>query len=181
MPCDCIVQVIDESKGPITRKDYELWAAPAGNPLFGKVFDLLGQVNPAIDTGSTSSSSTSTSSTTTDATGTAVLGFERTKPLINQQVAMKNREQISESLFTGVKGLDTLTPLGRGASLLVIGPNGSGKTLLGVDALLGQKGSGVKSVLASTTMSNEELQQVVEVRGGWGLGGGYWGEGERRG
>jgi hypothetical protein len=33
--------------------------------------------------------------------GLSALGLERLKPLINQQVAMKNREQITESLFTG--------------------------------------------------------------------------------
>ncbi len=38
------------------------------------------------------------------------------------------------------QGLDILTPLGRGASLLVIGPAGSGKTQLGLDAVLAQVG-----------------------------------------
>lgn len=33
--------------------------------------------------------------------GINAIGLERLKPLINQQVAMKNREQITESLFTG--------------------------------------------------------------------------------
>jgi hypothetical protein len=33
--------------------------------------------------------------------GMDAIGLERLKPLINQQVAMKNREQITESLFTG--------------------------------------------------------------------------------
>jgi hypothetical protein len=33
--------------------------------------------------------------------GLSVLGLERLKPLIKEQVAMKNREQITESLFTG--------------------------------------------------------------------------------
>lgn len=35
--------------------------------------------------------------------GINAVGLERLKPLINQQVAMKNREQITESLFTGKK------------------------------------------------------------------------------
>lgn len=37
--------------------------------------------------------------------------------------------------------LDTLTPLGRGATLLVIGPHDSGKTTLAVGAILGQRAS----------------------------------------
>jgi hypothetical protein len=83
---------------------------------------------------------------------------------------------------TGVKALDALTPLGRGASLLVIGPNGSGKSQLAVDALLGQVGGDVRAVLAATTMSPQELQQVVQVSSGAGQrhGGGSRAE-ERRG
>jgi F-type H+-transporting ATPase subunit alpha len=64
-----------------------------------------------------------------------------------------------------VKALDTLTPLGRGASLLVIGPNNSGKTTLALDAILGQKGSGVRCVLASTTLSAQQLEARLQV--GW--------------
>jgi F0F1-type ATP synthase alpha subunit len=45
----------------------------------------------------------------------------------------------------GVKALDTLTPLGRGSSLLVIGPQGCGKTTVALDAIIGQKGSQVSA------------------------------------
>jgi F-type H+-transporting ATPase subunit alpha len=64
---------------------------------------------------------------------------------------------------TGVKALDTLTPLGRGASLLVIGPHNSGKTTLAVDAILGQRASGVKCVVASTTLTAQQLEQRLKV------------------
>ncbi|GIL83718.1 hypothetical protein Vretifemale_12457 [Volvox reticuliferus] len=63
---------------------------------------------------------------------------------------MKNREQINESLLTGVKALDILTPFGRGASLLVIGPCGSGKTRLALDAIAGQaRWSGIAAATSS--------------------------------
>lgn len=65
-----------------------------------------------------------------------------------------------------MKALDALTPLGRGASLLVIGPNGSGKTSLGLDAILGQRGSGIKCVYASVTQTTEEMVKTVQVGGG---------------
>lgn len=64
----------------------------------------------------------------------------------------------------GVKALDTLTPLGRGASLLVIGPHNSGKTTLAVDAILGQRSTGVKCVMSSTTLSAQQLEQRLKVR-----------------
>jgi hypothetical protein len=63
-----------------------------------------------------------------------------------------------------VKALDTLTPLGRGASLLVIGPHNSGKTTLAVDAILGQRSTGVKCVMSSTTLSAQQLEQRLKVR-----------------
>lgn len=37
-----------------------------------------------------------------------------------------------------VQALDTLTPLGRGQAQLLVGPAGSGKTSLAVDAIIGQ-------------------------------------------
>eukprot|EP00955_Chlamydomonas_euryale_P107010 365741-Chlamydomonas_euryale.AAC.1 len=40
------------------------------------------------------------------------------------------------------QGLDILTPLGRGMNLLVMGPRGSGKTTLAIDAVLAQANSG---------------------------------------
>lgn len=75
---------------------------------------------------------------------------------------MAQRAQISECLLTGVRALDALTPLGRGASFLVIGPDGSGKTTLAVDAMLGQVGSGVHCVYASTTNTHQQLQQLAD-------------------
>lgn len=66
-----------------------------------------------------------------------------------------------------MKALDTLTPLGRGASLLVIGPNGSGKTTLALDAIQGcQKGARIRCVLSSTTQTAEQLDGRLKV-GGW--------------
>jgi RecA/RadA recombinase len=70
---------------------------------------------------------------------------------------------------TGVKALDTLTPLGRGASLLVIGPGGSGKTTLALDAVQTQAAAGVRCVMACTTLTPVQLEARLKV-GVWGGG-----------
>ena len=89
--------------------------------------------------------------------GGPFIGFDRTRPLVNQQVPMRAREPIAEGVTTGVKALDILTPLGRGASLLVVGPKGSGKSALGLDAAIGQalcSGSGASSSSGSGASSS---------------------------
>jgi len=40
--------------------------------------------------------------------------------------------------LTPLQAVDTLTPLGRGQAQLLVGPAGSGKSSLAVDAILGQ-------------------------------------------
>jgi F0F1-type ATP synthase alpha subunit len=81
---------------------------------------------------------------------------------------MPHKFCVSAAAFVaaGVKALDTLTPLGRGASLLVIGPNNSGKTTLALDAIQGcQLGSNMRCVLASTTLSAKDLEKRLKVSG----------------
>lgn len=150
------MQVVDDSQGPVTRKDYELVLAPAGDDLFGRVVDFLGRPvdipghQETQQAASTSSAATTAATTaTTEAadsgkasggsTNSAVavaegdddvipglasarraLGVERTRPLLNTQVAMKDRDQINESLFTGVKvsGGGVLPALCVGVSVL---------------------------------------------------------------
>ncbi len=69
-------------------------------------------------------------------------------PLLAKSPNMEDREQINAALFTGVAAVDTLTPLGRGQSILLAGLRGSGKVDLMVEAALGLKSSGVRCVLS---------------------------------
>lgn len=89
------------------------------------------------------------------------LGADALLPLLNAQPDMDSREQIHESLLTGVKALDILTPLGRGQALQVVGPQGAGKTQLCVDAVAGQRGSGVRCVYAAVGATREQLRRTV--------------------
>ncbi|GAX73139.1 hypothetical protein CEUSTIGMA_g592.t1 [Chlamydomonas eustigma] len=160
-----VLQVVDETKGPMTRKDYDIFMSPAGDTLFGKMVNYFG-IEQGLDTEScTSSSETGGDDDCVPSASQQRVptGFDKVRPLINHQVDMKGREQITECLLTGVKALDILTPLGRGMSFLVIGPHGSGKTSLGLDALLGQSSTGVKCVYACTDNNDVELEHVMSL------------------
>ena len=54
-----------------------------------------------------------------------------------------DRVPIDETLFTGIKIIDTVIPLGKGQRELIIGNRVTGKTALAVDTILNQKDKGV--------------------------------------
>lgn len=82
-------------------------------------------------------------------------------PLLAKCPDMENRETINQPLFTGVAAVDTLTPLGRGQSILVAGLRGSGKTDLLVEAIIGQRSSGVRCVMSLIGEESMDYAQSI--------------------
>lgn len=146
-----ILQVVDESEGPCTKKEYHLTMVPVGSSLWGQVVDHLGRAL----------SKTGDLLRGEPQGACQQLGTEAWLPLLNRQPDMGSREQITEALITGVKALDILTPLGRGQALQVSGPKGSGKTQLCLDAILGQQGTGVRCVYAAVGCTGDQLSRTV--------------------
>jgi F-type H+/Na+-transporting ATPase subunit alpha len=56
------------------------------------------------------------------------------------------RDFVSEPLFTGIKIVDALIPLGRGQRQLIVGDKGLGRSAIALDAILAQKTTGVRCV-----------------------------------
>jgi len=54
------------------------------------------------------------------------------------------RQKINEPLFTGIKIIDSLIPIGRGQRELIIGDKGTGKTSIAFDIILNQKNENFK-------------------------------------
>ncbi|MBU1741487.1 MAG: F0F1 ATP synthase subunit alpha, partial [Proteobacteria bacterium] len=50
------------------------------------------------------------------------------------------RKSVHEPMYTGLKAIDAMTPIGRGQRELIIGDRQIGKTAIGVDAIINQKG-----------------------------------------
>ena len=49
------------------------------------------------------------------------------------------RQSVSEPLQTGIKAIDSMTPIGRGQRQLIIGDRKTGKTAVCVDTILNQR------------------------------------------
>ena len=57
------------------------------------------------------------------------------------------RQSVDEPLQTGIKAIDAMVPVGRGQRELIIGDRQTGKTAVAIDAIINQKGTGVKMYL----------------------------------
>src|SRR6185436_4908041 len=51
-----------------------------------------------------------------------------------------DRSPVKEPLQTGLKAIDSMIPIGRGQRELIIGDRQTGKTAIGIDAIISQKG-----------------------------------------
>ena len=134
-----------------------------GDELVGRVVDFLGRPYPLDSPAAAAAATAGTQQHQQQPIGTSAQ-----LPLFNAQPDMESREQIAEPLLTGVRALDVLTPLGRGQAQQVVGPAGSGKSQLCVDAVMGQRGAGVRCVYAAVGCSRQQLQRTLEQMAGHG-------------
>jgi F-type H+-transporting ATPase subunit alpha len=92
-------------------------SVPVGDGLLGRVVDPLGN---AID-------------------GKGPVEFTERRLLETQAPSVVERQPVSEPLQTGIKAIDSMTPIGRGQRQLIIGDRQTGKTAVLVDTIINQK------------------------------------------
>ena len=73
------------------------------------------------------------------------------------------RQPVREALQTGIKAIDAMTPIGRGQRELIIGDRKTGKTQIGVDTIINQKGKGVKCFYVAVGQKDSTVAGVVET------------------
>jgi F-type H+-transporting ATPase subunit alpha len=71
------------------------------------------------------------------------------------------RKGVSVPLQTGVKAIDALIPIGRGQRELIIGDRQTGKTAIAIDAIINQKGTGVKCVYVAIGQKESKVAKIV--------------------
>ncbi len=112
---------------------------PIGTELLGRVVDALG--NPIDGKGPIGS-------TLTDA-------IEKIAPGVIDRVS------VDQPLQTGLKAIDAMVPIGRGQRELIIGDRQTGKTAIAVDAIINQKGNGVKCIYVAVGQKASSIASVV--------------------
>merc|ERR1711879_828852 len=71
------------------------------------------------------------------------------------------RQGVDQPMQTGYKAVDSMVPIGRGQRELIIGDRQTGKTALAVDAIINQKGTGVKCVYVAVGQKQSSIANVV--------------------
>jgi F-type H+-transporting ATPase subunit alpha len=104
-------------EGDPVKQTGEVLSVPVGDALLGRVVDTLG--NP-ID-------------------GKGPINTTERRLLEVQAPSVVERQPVSEPLQTGIKAIDSMTPIGRGQRQLIIGDRQTGKTALLVDTIINQK------------------------------------------
>ena len=128
-------------EGDEVRSTGRVLSVPVGDALLGRVVDSLGA---PID-------------------GKGPLETTERRLLETQAPSVVQRQPVNKPLQTGIKAIDTMTPIGRGQRQLIIGDRQTGKTALVVDTILAQKGLGVKCIYVAIGQKNSTVAEVVET------------------
>ncbi|MEO7351074.1 MAG: F0F1 ATP synthase subunit alpha [Marmoricola sp.] len=104
-------------EGQTVRRTGEILSVPVGDNFMGRVIDPLGN---AID-------------------GLGDIEDEGRRALELQAPGVMARKSVHEPLATGIKAIDSMTPIGRGQRQLIIGDRSTGKTTIAIDTIINQK------------------------------------------
>jgi F-type H+-transporting ATPase subunit alpha len=132
---------LDIAEGEEVKSTGNLLSVPVGEAVIGRVLDPLG--NPLDGKG-------------------PVITSER-RPVETPAPGIAQRQPVRQPLQTGIKAIDAMTPIGRGQRELVIGDRKTGKTAIGVDAIINQRGTGVKCFYVAVGQKESTVANVIEA------------------
>ena len=105
------------AQGQQVKRTGRVLSVPVGDGFLGRTIDPLGQ---PID-------------------GLGDIPAEEQRALEVQAASVVQRQGVKEPLQTGIKAIDSMTPIGRGQRQLMIGDRKTGKTAVCVDTIINQK------------------------------------------
>ncbi len=132
---------IELQEGDICKRTGKIAQVPVGDAVVGRVVDSLGA--PLDGKGPIDAKE-----------------FRRVEMVAPGVIA---RQSVNEPMYTGLKAIDAMTPVGRGQRELIIGDRQIGKTAIGVDAIINQKGQDVVCIYVACGQKKSTVAQVVDV------------------
>ncbi len=126
-------------EGQTVKATGRILSVPVGDGLLGRVVNALGEP--------------------IDGRGPIVNPIDRRMEI--QAPGIMGRKPVHEPMQTGIKAIDSMTPIGRGQRELIIGDRKTGKTTVAIDTILNQKGQGVKCIYVAIGQKGSTVANTV--------------------
>jgi F-type H+-transporting ATPase subunit alpha len=133
-------EVTHIKEGDIVKRTGKIAQVPVGDALLGRVIDATGK---PLD-------------------GKGPIETKEFRRIEMVAPGVIQRQPVNQPMYTGLKSIDAMTPIGRGQRELIIGDRQIGKTAIGVDAIIRQKDTGVKCIYVAIGQKKSTVAQVVE-------------------
>ena len=127
------------SEGDTVKCTGRILEVPVGPGLLGRVVNALGD---PID-------------------GKGPVESDGTAPVEKVAPGVIARKSVDQPVQTGLKSIDSMVPIGRGQRELIIGDRQTGKTAVAIDAIINQKGTGIKCVYVAVGQKASSIAGVV--------------------
>ncbi len=128
-------------EGDTVKRTKRIVEVPVGEAMLGRVVDALGM---PID-------------------GKGPIQTKEARPIEMPAPGIVMRTPVNVPLQTGIKAIDSMIPIGRGQRELIIGDRQTGKTQIGLDTIINQKGSGVICIYVAIGQKRSTVAQVAET------------------
>jgi F-type H+-transporting ATPase subunit alpha len=128
-------------EGEAVKATGRILSVPVGDGLLGRVVNALGE---PID-------------------GAGGLTNVTDRRMEIQAPGIMGRQPVKQPLQTGIKAIDSMTPIGRGQRELIIGDRKTGKTTIAIDTIINQRGLGVKCIYVAIGQKESTVANTVST------------------
>lgn len=139
--CVILGPYADIKEGMEVKRTGRVVEVPVGPALVGRVVNALGQ---PLD-------------------GKGAIEANEFCPVERKAPGVIARKSVHQPLQTGIKAIDSMTPIGRGQRELIIGDRGTGKTAIAVDTILNQKGQDVICIYVGIGQKASTIAGIVKT------------------
>ena len=128
-------------EGMTVRSTGRIASVPVGDGMIGRVVNALGG---PID-------------------GKGPIAFDHYRPIERIAPGVIQRKDVDTPVQTGIKAIDSLTPVGRGQRELIIGDRQTGKTALAIDTIINQKGQDLLCIYVAIGQKKAGIARTVAI------------------
>ncbi|MCH8206994.1 MAG: F0F1 ATP synthase subunit alpha [Chloroflexi bacterium] len=132
---------ISVREGSEVRSTGRIVEVPVGEALVGRVVNALGE---PID-------------------GKGPIQADKRRPVEVVAPDVSTRSPVNTPVQTGIKAIDAMIPIGRGQRELIIGDRSIGKTAIGIDTIINQRGGDLLCIYVAIGQKASKVAQIVAL------------------